>query len=272
MIVDPRSSRQASSDSGKQVWRKREVVRQERTIHYTTMDDQGALQELVEKEVTQTEVLHMECRDTGEFAHRESTQYEQLETFNNEVVSEVTGAEEYVHLKSLEDEFQYMDSTMPPKGPQAGGPGGAPPADGSRAHPMDGAPGSPPRSPTVRQEEVREEDVQGFDDEQYVVEEPSGGGSSSKDSRPPLYPHPRATATAPSAPAGPAGGAEADGDFGDLQYVDISEEETAGPRREEQHEMRLQASQTAGPEEAEGRSTLATAAQHDSSASLHDID
>lgn len=44
-----------------------------------------AMQELVEKECTETEVLHMECRETGEFAHRETTKYEQQETFNNEV-------------------------------------------------------------------------------------------------------------------------------------------------------------------------------------------
>lgn len=57
----------------------------------------------------------MECRETGEFAHRESTQYEQMESFNEEVVAEVRGAEEYVHLKSLDDEFHYMESTMPNK-------------------------------------------------------------------------------------------------------------------------------------------------------------
>jgi hypothetical protein len=27
----------------------------------------------------------MECRDTGEFAHRETTDYEQYETYNDEV-------------------------------------------------------------------------------------------------------------------------------------------------------------------------------------------
>lgn len=77
------SAKQQPQD--KQVWRKREVMRQERTVHYTTVDELGTLQELVEKEVTQTEVLHMESRITGEFAHRESTQYEQMETFNDEV-------------------------------------------------------------------------------------------------------------------------------------------------------------------------------------------
>ena len=46
-------------------------------------------QELVEKECTETEVLHMECRETGEFAHRETTKYEQQETFNSEVCVEL---------------------------------------------------------------------------------------------------------------------------------------------------------------------------------------
>lgn len=52
----------------------------------------------MEKETTQTEVLHMECKETGEFAHRETTQYEQVETFNDEVVNEERGKEEYGNL------------------------------------------------------------------------------------------------------------------------------------------------------------------------------
>eukprot|EP00604_Paraphysomonas_vestita_P004298 CAMPEP_0174825462 /NCGR_PEP_ID=MMETSP1107-20130205/42783_1 /TAXON_ID=36770 /ORGANISM="Paraphysomonas vestita, Strain GFlagA" /LENGTH=499 /DNA_ID=CAMNT_0016057099 /DNA_START=218 /DNA_END=1717 /DNA_ORIENTATION=- len=101
----------------KPLWRKREVVKQERTIHYTTIDADGVLQELVERELSQTEVLHMECRETGEFAHRESTDYEHYETFNNELVAETRGNEEYVHLKSLEDEYEYLESNMPNKQP-----------------------------------------------------------------------------------------------------------------------------------------------------------
>eukprot|EP00607_Mallomonas_marina_P006258 CAMPEP_0182439088 /NCGR_PEP_ID=MMETSP1167-20130531/86206_1 /TAXON_ID=2988 /ORGANISM="Mallomonas Sp, Strain CCMP3275" /LENGTH=413 /DNA_ID=CAMNT_0024632689 /DNA_START=93 /DNA_END=1334 /DNA_ORIENTATION=- len=106
---------QVSTSNPKPLWRKREVVRQERTVHYTTLDGEGVVQELVEKETTQTEVLHMECRETGEFAHRETSSYEQSELFNNEVVAEEQGQEEYVHLKSTEDEFEYMNSTMPKK-------------------------------------------------------------------------------------------------------------------------------------------------------------
>jgi len=97
----------------KAMWRKSEIVRQERTVHYVTIDDSGQQQELTEKETTQTEVLHMECRETGEFAHRETTNFSQIETFNNEIVVDESGKEEYVHLKSVEDEFEYMDSTMP---------------------------------------------------------------------------------------------------------------------------------------------------------------
>lgn len=127
------------NNNGKQLWRKREVMRQERTVHYTTVDESGEMQELVEKETTQTEVLHMECRETGEFAHKELTEYEQVETFNEDLVNEVRGHEEYVHLKSLEDEFHYMDSTMPPKAdpadrdkPPSGSPGRHPPGEEER--------------------------------------------------------------------------------------------------------------------------------------------
>lgn len=114
------------------LWRKREVVRQERTVHYTTVDADGALQELVEKETSQTEILHMECKDTGEFAHRETTNYEQVETFNDEVVAEQHGVEEYVHLKSQEDEFEYMESNMPKKdGAETENPGNRSPRVGN---------------------------------------------------------------------------------------------------------------------------------------------
>ena len=103
------------SSSSSSVWRKREVVKHERQTYYTTVDADGKLQELVEKETSQTEVLHMESRDTGEFAHRETTVYTQQETFNDEVVGEKDGEEEYVHLKSENDEYEHTTSNMPPK-------------------------------------------------------------------------------------------------------------------------------------------------------------
>jgi hypothetical protein len=37
----------------------------------------------------------------------------QSETFNSEVVAEEHGTEEYVHLKSRDDEYEFLESTMP---------------------------------------------------------------------------------------------------------------------------------------------------------------
>ena len=104
----------------KPLWRKREVVRQEKAVYYTTVDGDGVTQELMEKETTQTEILHMECKETGEFAHRETTNHELLEKFNDEIVTHDTGKEEYVHLKSVDDEIEYMDSNMPRASGNAG--------------------------------------------------------------------------------------------------------------------------------------------------------
>ncbi|CAN0091001.1 unnamed protein product, partial [Pylaiella littoralis] len=69
---------------GQPVWRKRETLIQERIVQYTTLDEEGTVQELFETEKSQTEVLHMECKQTGEFAHSESTHYESGEAFNGE--------------------------------------------------------------------------------------------------------------------------------------------------------------------------------------------
>lgn len=85
VIIRPNDGKTNPPIGDKQLWRKREVIRHEKSVYYTTFDGEGGQQELVEKETTQTEVLHMECRNTGEFAHKEVTTYEQLETFNGEV-------------------------------------------------------------------------------------------------------------------------------------------------------------------------------------------
>ena len=104
------------------IWQKREIVKQERTVTYITIDEDGERQELFESEVHQTEILHMESRITGEFAHRETTLYDSRELFNQEVVNEERGEEEYVHMKSLDDEYEFLESTLPKKA-QKDGPG-----------------------------------------------------------------------------------------------------------------------------------------------------
>jgi len=101
--------------TGRSLWRKREVVVHQRTVHYTTVDEDGFVQELVEIEKNQTEILHCEAKDTGEFAHRETTNFEAIETFNDDLVNERRGSEEYVHLKSKFDEYEKWDSNMPAK-------------------------------------------------------------------------------------------------------------------------------------------------------------
>ncbi|KAF0745610.1 hypothetical protein Ae201684_000063 [Aphanomyces euteiches] len=50
---------------------------------------------------------------SGEFAHREVTHFEQSEQLNHELVHHDTGKEEFVHLKSKDDEISHFESTMP---------------------------------------------------------------------------------------------------------------------------------------------------------------
>eukprot|EP00752_Nemacystus_decipiens_P012420 g11003.t1 len=123
---------------GQPVWRKRETLIQERIVQYTTLDEEGTVQELFETEKSQTEVLHMECKRTGEFAHSESTHYESGEAFNGEVVLEEAGVERYVHLRSVDDEYEHLESTLPSRarsGAAAAGVGGSPPTEGVESGP-----------------------------------------------------------------------------------------------------------------------------------------
>jgi len=94
------------------LWRKRETVVHERIVQYTTVDADGMVQELVESERSQNEIVHLECKETGEFAHRESSEYEQCETFNSEIVAAERGNEEYLHLKSRDDEYEHLESNV----------------------------------------------------------------------------------------------------------------------------------------------------------------
>ena len=80
-----------------------------------TVEPDGTVQTLIECQKDMTEVTHMECKDSGEFAHRETTEYEQTETFNDELVMAERGEEKYVHMKSKNDEYEHMESHMPRK-------------------------------------------------------------------------------------------------------------------------------------------------------------
>ncbi|EQC33154.1 hypothetical protein SDRG_09141 [Saprolegnia diclina VS20] len=100
------------------LWKKREITIQERIVEYTKIDEHGVPQNLIEKEKHQHEIIHMEST-TGEFAHREVTYFEQTEELNNEVVHHDTGKEEFVHLKSKDDEISHFESSMPQRPPEA---------------------------------------------------------------------------------------------------------------------------------------------------------
>jgi terminal uridylyltransferase len=135
------------------LWKKREIVINERITEYTKVDQNGVVQNLVESEKSQTEVVHIESKD-GYFAHKEQTQFEQSEKFNSEVVMHEMGTEQFIHMKSKDDEFSHFESNMPPReGAEEGdpnGPGGeGPPGDpngpggegGGGPHDQGGGPG-----------------------------------------------------------------------------------------------------------------------------------
>lgn len=106
-----RCASRAEPQGGRAVWRKRETVTQERVTAYSTVDEVGRLQELVETEVTRSEVLHMEAKDTGEFAHRELSSFTQTELFNSELTLERRAHEEWVHLRSQEDDVELLSGS-----------------------------------------------------------------------------------------------------------------------------------------------------------------
>lgn len=95
------------------IWKKKETTIHEKITIYTTIDEDGTLQELTETEKKMDEVFHMETKDTGEFSHREFSQYEKTEKFNKEPITGIRGTEEYIHLKSTDDEYECFDNNMP---------------------------------------------------------------------------------------------------------------------------------------------------------------
>ncbi|KAG5183203.1 hypothetical protein JKP88DRAFT_273186 [Tribonema minus] len=107
------STETASAASSLKVAAPRPPPPVERIVCYTTVDVDGRRQELTERERHMSNVVHMECRETGEFAHRETTDFEAAETFNGDVVLHESGNEEYVHLKSRDDEYEHMESCLP---------------------------------------------------------------------------------------------------------------------------------------------------------------
>lgn len=111
-----------------------------------------------------------------------------------------------MHLKSLEDEFHYMDSTMPPKQAASSAP---PPSEDKPPSSPDSTHANPDYCP----EGVEQEFGDPVDAPDFPLEEPVMGQMEAE-GRPPLYP----------------GGTQHQGRDDDEvveQYVDITQEEPA---------------------------------------------
>ena len=94
------------------VWKKHETVIQERTVRHITIEN-GITRELIETDKSQNEVVHIEDKTTGEFAHREYSQQEQTEELDGEMATFIRATEDYIHLKSATDEYEYVHSDVP---------------------------------------------------------------------------------------------------------------------------------------------------------------
>lgn len=100
---------------GHPIWKKHETVIQEKIVKQVTIDAAGNINELITTDKSQNDIIHIESKLTGEFAHREFTQQEQKEVLDKEVSNFIRATEEYIHLKSSEDEYEYLHSEIPPQ-------------------------------------------------------------------------------------------------------------------------------------------------------------
>ena len=94
------------------MWKKREIVREERIIEIFQVDETGQGVTHTETQRQQVEVVHMENVD-GEFAHKETTNFEAFQEVNNQLVAHETGDQHHIHLRSKDDEVELFESTMP---------------------------------------------------------------------------------------------------------------------------------------------------------------
>lgn len=110
---DSKTNSETKNKKSTTVWKKHETIIQEKIIKHITIEGDGTVHELIETDKSQNEVIHMECKITGAFAHREYSQQEQTEELDRELATFVRATEEYVHLKSTDDEYEYLHSDIP---------------------------------------------------------------------------------------------------------------------------------------------------------------
>jgi hypothetical protein len=114
-MTDETDFKQKSLPENKPLCKKHETVIQERIVRQITVDGEGNMNELITTDKSQNDIIHIESKETGEFAHREYTQQEQTEELDKEIATFVRATEEYIHLKSKEDEYEYLHSEVPPQ-------------------------------------------------------------------------------------------------------------------------------------------------------------
>lgn len=95
----------------KSILKRHETIINERIVRTVTFEN-GVRKERVETDKTQSDKIKMET-DEDEFAIREFTQQEQTEEENGNNVAFIRATEEFIHLKSSDDEFEYLHSDIP---------------------------------------------------------------------------------------------------------------------------------------------------------------
>ncbi|GBG27995.1 Hypothetical Protein FCC1311_042182 [Hondaea fermentalgiana] len=94
-------------------FRRREVVKESRTVEFMKVLWNGSVQVWEETEETVKETTHLEAAN-GEFAHREKVKLTQREAVNGESTKEDKSRRDYVHLKNTTGEFAtYVDCASP---------------------------------------------------------------------------------------------------------------------------------------------------------------
>lgn len=94
-------------------FRRREVIRESRTVEFMKVLWNGRVQVWEETEETIKETTHLEASN-GEFAHREKVKHLRSEKVNGDAVKEDNSKRDYVHLKNTTGEFAtYVDCASP---------------------------------------------------------------------------------------------------------------------------------------------------------------
>lgn len=105
-----KSSSPVPSVTTRSILKRHETVINERVVRTVSFQD-GIEKVTIETDKTQCDKIRMECDD--ELAVREYTQQEQTEELEGNMVTFIRATQEYVHLKSKEDEFEYVHSDIP---------------------------------------------------------------------------------------------------------------------------------------------------------------